>query len=431
MILLLFSLFALFLIIGIPIAVAVALVPLFFILFVFERFSPAIVPFEMYKMLDSFPFLSIPLFILAGNLMNKIKVTEQLIRLSNSIVGHIRGGLANINIVVSMLFAGLNGSAVADAVSVGAILIPAMEDEGYESGFSGAVTAASSTIGAIIPPSVGMIIYGATLGVSIGGMFAAGIIPGILIGLSLIAVATVASIIKKYPVHSKGFSWINFLVSLKESILALFLPLIILGGIVFGVFTATEAAAIAVLYAVILGFVVYRNLTFRSLVDSMYESAFLSGVILLLIGTSAPFSWLINIMDIPDAVTEIMLGITSNKYVLLGIMLVFMLIMGMVMDATANILIFGPILSPLAVDAGIDPIHFALLMVMALIIGVGTPPVGSCLFAVVPLGKATLEEVSVAIVPFFFAQTFILFLCAYMPFIVMWIPKMLGFTGGP
>jgi len=429
LIFLLFSLFALFLIMGIPIAIGVVLVPLFFILFVFERFSPSIVPFEMYKMLDSFPFLSIPLFILAGNLMNKIKVTEQLIRLSNSLVGHIRGGLANINIVVSMLFSGLNGSAVADAVSVGSVLIPAMEDEGYESGFSGAVTAASSTIGAIIPPSVGMIIYGATLGVSIGGLFAAGIIPGILIGLSLIAVATVSSIIKKYPVHSEGFSLIKLLVCLKESFLAMFLPVIILGGIVFGVFTATEAAAIAVIYALLLGFVVYRNLTFRSLVDSMYESGALAGVILLLIGTSAPFSWLINIMDIPDAITEIMLGITSNTYILLGIMLVFMLIMGMVMDATANILIFGPILSPLAVDAGINPIHFALLMVMALIIGVGTPPVGSCLFAVVPLGKARLEEVSVAMVPFFCAQTFILFLCAFVPFIVMWLPNMLGFTG--
>ena len=427
MIFLLFFLFALFLLSGIPIAISVALVPLFFILFVFERFSTAIIPFEMYRMLDSFPFLAIPLFILAGSLMNKIKVTEQLIQFSNSLVGHIRGGLANVNVVVSMLFAGLNGSAVADAVSVGAALIPAMEEEGYESSFSGAVTAASATIGAIIPPSVGMIIYGATFGVSIGGMFAGGIIPGILIGLALLVVATLYSIKRKYPVHSDGFSLRFVFSSLKKSILALMLPLIIIGGIIFGIFTATEAAAVVVGYAGFLGLVVYRNLTFSDLVDSLFESGVLAGVILLLIGTSAPFSWLINTMDVPSLISEIMLGITNNKYILLAILLVFLLIMGTIMDATANILIFGPILAPLAINAGIDPIHFALLMVMALIIGVGTPPVGSCLFAVVPLSKATLEEISIAIMPFFLAQVFILFLCAYVPALVMWVPKLLGF----
>ncbi len=292
--------FLFLLVIGIPVAFSLGLIPLVGTLF-FSRFSPQVIPHEMWKALDSFPLMAIPLFILAGDLMNSARITHHLMSLSNSLVGHIRGGLAHMNIVVSMLFAGLNGSAVADTVSVGSILIPAMKEEGYDADFSAAVTISSSMIGAIIPPSVNMVLYGATLGVSIGGLFVAGIIPGFLIAVALITVAYVMSVRRKYPVHSDHFSLKVFIAELKKSILPLLMPLIILGGIVFGVFTPTEAAGIAVAYAMFLGLVVYRNLKVGDIVQSLYRSGVTSGIILLLVGASAPYGWLINIMEVPPA----------------------------------------------------------------------------------------------------------------------------------
>ena len=223
--------FGLLIVIGIPIGFCLGLIPLVSTMF-FMRFSPKVIPHEMFSSLDTFPLMAIPLFILAGNLMNTARITHQLIRLSNSLVGWIRGGLAQVNIVVSMLFAGLNGSAVADAVSIGSVLIPVMKDEGYDADFAAAVTASSSMIGAIIPPSVGMVIYGSTLGVSIGALFAAGIIPGLMIGLALMIVAYVISVRRKYPVHSEKFRLLEFLKQLQHSILPLMLPVIIIGGII-------------------------------------------------------------------------------------------------------------------------------------------------------------------------------------------------------
>ena len=347
--------FGLLITIGIPIGFCLGLIPLISTMF-FMRFSPKVIPHEMFSSLDTFPLMAIPLFILAGNLMNTSKITHQLIKLSNSLVGWIRGGLAQVNIVVSMLFAGLNGSAVADTVSVGSVLIPVMKDEGYDADFSAAVTASSSMIGAIIPPSVGMVIYGSTLGVSIGALFAAGIIPGILIGLSLMIVAFVISVRRKYPVNSKKFHPLEFLM----------LPVIIIGGIVFGVFTATEAAGIAVGYTAFLALVVYRNVTFSELIDCVFRSGVTTGVILLLVGASAPFAWLLTILEVPKIIAEGLSEVTTNKILVLILINIFLLVMGMLLDATANILILGPILMPVAIAFGIAPIHFSLIMIINL-----------------------------------------------------------------
>ena len=419
--------FGLLITIGIPIGFCLGLIPLVSTMF-FMRFSPKVIPHEMFSSLDTFPLMAIPLFILAGNLMNTSKITHQLIKLSNSLVGWIRGGLAQVNIVVSMLFAGLNGSAVADTVSVGSVLIPVMKDEGYDADFSAAVTASSSMIGAIIPPSVGMVIYGSTLGVSIGALFAAGIIPGILIGLSLMIVAFVFSVRRKYPVNSKKFHPLEFLKQLSHSILPLMLPVIIIGGIVFGVFTATEAAGIAVGYTAFLALVVYRNVTFSELIDCVFRSGVTTGVILLLVGASAPFAWLLTILEVPKIIAEGLTEVTTNKILVLILINIFLLVMGMLLDATANILILGPILMPVAIAFGIDPIHFSLIMIINLIIGLGTPPVGTVLFATVPIAKVSVEKISVAILPFCLAQLVILGFVTYVPALTMWIPTMLGYV---
>jgi len=419
--------FAFTIVIGLPIGFCLGVVPMVFNMF-FMRYSLKVIPHEMFAALDSFPLMAIPLFILAGNLMNSVKLTHRLIRLSDTMVGHIRGGLAHVNIVVSMFFAGLNGSAVADTVSVGSVLIPAMIEEGYDPDFSAAVTASSSMIGAIIPPSVAMVLYGATLGVSIGGLFAAGIIPGLLIGLMLIATAYIISVRRKYPVHSDRFSLRAFLTELRKSFLALLMPVIIIGGIVLGVFTATEAAGIAVLYAMLLGLTVYRNLNISSLIHCLFESGITSGVILLLVGACAPFAWLINVLDVPRTITELITSFTQNKYVILLYLNIFLLVMGMILDATANILILGPILAPVAIAVGVHPLHFALVMVVNLIIGLGTPPVGTCLFASVPLAKVSVERISRAILPFVFAELAVLILITYVPPIVLFVPKLFGFV---
>ncbi len=418
--------FGLLIVMGIPIGFCLGLIPLISTMF-FMRFSPKVIPLEMFASLDSFPLMAIPLFILAGNLMNTARITHQLIQLSNSIVGWIRGGLAQVNIVVSMLFAGLNGSAVADAVSVGSVLIPVMKDEGYDPEFAAAVTASSSMIGAIIPPSVGMVIYGSTLGVSIGGLFAAGIIPGILIGTALMIVAYVISVRRKYPVHSEKFRLLEFLKQFRDSILPLMLPVIIIGGIIFGVFTATEAAGIAVGYTAFLALVVYRNVSFPELIDCVFRSGVTTGVILLLVGASAPFAWLLTILEVPKIIAEGLTEITTNKIVVLILINIFLLVMGMLLDATANILILGPILMPVALAFGIDPIHFSLVMIINLVIGLGTPPVGTVLFATVPVARVSVEKISVAILPFCLAQLVILGFVTYVPALTTWIPSMLGY----
>ena len=419
--------FGLLIVIGIPIGFCLGLIPLVSTMF-FMRFSPKVIPHEMFSSLDTFPLMAIPLFILAGNLMNTARITHQLIRLSNSLVGWIRGGLAQVNIVVSMLFAGLNGSAVADAVSVGSVLIPVMKDEGYDADFAAAVTASSSMIGAIIPPSVGMVIYGSTLGVSIGALFAAGIIPGLMIGLALMIVAYVISVRRKYPVHSEKFRLLEFLKQLQHSILPLMLPVIIIGGIIFGVFTATEAAGIAVGYTAFLALVVYRNVSFSVFIDCLFRSGVTTGVILLLVGASAPFAWLITILEVPKIIAEGLTEVTTNKFLVLILINVFLLVMGMLLDATANILILGPILMPVALAFGIEPIHFSLVMIINLVIGLGTPPVGTVLFATVPIAKVSVEKISVAILPFCLAQLAILGLVTYVPTLTMWIPTLLGYV---
>ena len=424
---LLFLGFIVLLMIGVPVGFALACIPLIDVLF-FSRYSSMVIPHEMWKALDSFPIMAVPLFILAGNLMNSSKITHQLIKFSNSMVGHIRGGLAQVNIVVSMMFAGLNGSAIADTVSVGSVLIPAMKEEGYDAEFSAAITATSSMIGAIIPPSVAMVIYGSALGVSIGGLFAAGIIPGLLIGLALMILTYVLSKMRNYPVHSEKFTIKEFFNSLKVSILPLFLPVIIIAGIVFGVFTPTEAAGIAVAYSLFLGVVIYRNLSFHAFLDCLFRSGVTTGVILLIVGASAPFAWLVNILQVPKIITDLILELTSNKYLILIIFNIFLFLMGMALDATANILILGPILAPVAESLGIHPLHFGMIMIVNLIIGLGTPPVGTCLFAVVPLAGVSVERISKAILPFVAVQTVVLILITYFPKVVMYLPTVFGFV---
>ena len=426
MIFAIFISFILLLAISVPVGFVLGIIPLTATMF-FMRFPPTAVATEMFNSLNSFPLVAIPLFILAGELMNSTKVTHQLVAFSNTIIGHIRGGLANVNIVVSMLFAGLNGSVVGDTVSVGSVLIPAMKKEGYKAEFAAAVTAASSMIGGIIPPSVNMVLYGATLGVSIGALFAAGIIPGIMIGVTLIIISTVISIKKGFPVSSDGFSFKAFIRELGRSILPLMMPVIIIGGIVGGIFTATEAAGIAVAYAMLLGFVVYRNLTVSDFIECLYRSGKLAGIILLLVGASAPFAWLITVLNIPQSLVEFMTGLTDNKYVILIYLNIFFLIMGMILDATANILILAPMMLPIAQAFGINEIHFAIVMVVNLIIGLGTPPVGSVIFATVPIAGTTMEKVSKAILPFILGEIVVLLLITYIPAISTWIPTITGF----
>lgn len=417
--------FVFFLLIGVPIAFVLGLTPLMAMMTQGE--TPLILAAQrIFTGIDSPILMAVPFFILAGNIMSASSMTGRLVAFCNILVGWLRGGLAYVNVVISMIFAGITGAAVADTSAIGSILIPAMKKEGYDTDFAAAVTATSSTIGPIIPPSIPFIIYGVLAEVSIASLFLAGFVPGVLLGLFQMGVVGYYSRKRQYP---KGR-----LPSLKESlkgvgdaVLVLMLPIIILGGILSGIFTPTESACIASFYALFISFFVYRDIRVRDLPRILINTGATSSLVMLVISMASIFSWLLAAEEVPQLVTEIVLKATANKYLILLFLNAILLIVGTFMETGASLIILTPVLLPLMIQIGVDPLHFGVILVLNLVIGLTTPPVGVCLFIACSIGKTSLERLSRAILPFLLASIVVLLICTYWESLIMAIPIYFGY----
>ena len=381
---------------------------------------------RFYAGLDMFTLMAMPFFIFAGAIMNKSGITHRLVQFSNTLVGHLRGGLAHANIVASIFFSGMTGAAVSDTAAIGTMLIPAMEEDGYDKDFSAAVTAASSIIGPTIPPSNMMVIYGSLMSVSIAGLFAAGFVPGLLLAIFLMILSGFISKKRGYPKSDRS-SLKQMLIATKDAILPLLMPIIILGGILTGIFTPTEAAAVAVGYAFIIGFFVLRTLKISDIPDLLYQTGKTTGVVFLIIGSASILGWILTMERVPEAVAAGFLSVSNNPHIILFLILILMLIVGMFMDIAAALIILGPILHPIAVNnLGIDPIHFGIIMVLSLNLALMTPPVGACLFVACNISKLSLEALTRAIWPFIIVEVIALFIIAYWSDLVLFFPRLVG-----
>ena len=384
------------------------------------------VPQKIFSGMDIFPLMCIPFFILAGEIMAKGGLTKRLLDFAVLVIGSIRGGLSLANVIASMLFGGITGSAIADSSALGSVEIPMMKKNGYDAEFSAAVTAASACIGPIIPPSITVVIYSmAVSGVSIGALFAAGMIPGILVGLALMGACYVISRKRSYPKRIEKVTRREFLVGLKDAALAIMTPVIILGGIIGGVFSPTEAAAVAVVYSFIVSYFIYREMKLSDLPEMFKRSGVVTAIVMIIIGTSNVFGMVIAFEQLAQKL-EVFLEPLGYISFLLAINIIF-LVIGTFLDQNPAILILAPIFAPIAVALGIDPIHFGIVVIMNLVIGLITPPLGEVLFIVAPIAGVSLESVSKAVLPFLFVEIGVLLLVTYIPPLSLWIPRMLGY----
>lgn len=421
MALLLFISFLVLIFLGFPIAFSLALSSLLYL--ITADISLSIIPQKMFEGLNSFVLLCIPGFILAGNLMNAGGITNRLIAFANSILGRVRGGLGLANVGASMGFGGISGTALADTASIGGILIPAMKKEGYGSGFSVAVTASSSVVGPIIPPSLPMIIVGTLASLSIGDLFVGGIIPGILIGLGLMIPTYIISVKRNYPKgEPQTFKeiWQSFL----GAIWALVMTFIILFGILGGYFTPTEASIVAVIYALIIGMFVYRELPIKKIPEIMLSTITTTASIMLLVGFANLFGWILVSEQIPQMVADVILGISTNKIIVILLILTLVLFVGTFMETIAGLVILFPVLLPVATSVGMEPIHFGITMVLAMVIGVVTPPVGVCLFVASQIGKVSMGTATRELMPFLFVLVVVLLLVAFVPQLTLYLPSL-------
>ncbi len=420
--------FAVLIITGIPIAFCLLFATYIFLI-AWGRVPTSIIPKHLFGGVDNFYLLAIPFFVLAGQLMNKTGITSRLIRFSDLMVGKVAGGLAQVNVFASVVFAGLTGSGVADTSAIGSVLIPGMQKRGFTAEYAAAITAASSVIGPIIPPSVLMVIYPNVIGISVGDLFTAGIAPGLGIAAALMIMCYYYAKKYKHPVREEKIPFREAVALTLDALVALLMPLIIIGGILGGIFTPTEAAAVSVLYALVVGFFIFRSLTLKDLTDSFLESARVSAVILLIIACAAAFGWSLTVVKVPANLAGLIMGVTGNKYLILFLINLFLLFMGMIMETGANCIILAPILAPLAVNAGVDPLHFAIIMIVNLNIGLATPPFGVCLFVAAPIAKIKLEALAKAITPFLLSEIAVLFLLTYSETFALFIPRLMGYGG--
>ncbi len=490
-------LFLIFLMIGLPVFFALLLSPGLLLWLNGQERDIALLYRNVYNGMDSFPLMALPFFVLAGELMNRGGITTRLVEFSQALMGHLRGGLAHVNILSSILFAGLSGSAVADTSALGSTLIPAMEKNGYSRKFAAAITAASSVIGPIIPPSGIMIIYAYVMGESVAALFLAGIVPGVLVGVGLMVMvrlmadkydlpkaerivtagqtiskteagfsfvllrinfagvlfglySAIAAILASSGVNIGVNGWLVFLVFLpiahvillrirrtvsadfriicKKAVVPLQTPIIILGGILVGVFTPTEASAVAVGYALVVGLFILRLLKVRDLPGILMRAGLASATVLLLVGAAVAFKTVVSLSHAPETMAGFILGLSENPLVLLFLINVLLFAVGMFLDAGPAIIILGPILGPIFVDLGVHPVHFAIIMSVNLTVGLATPPMGLVLFVASSVSGERVETIAKAILPFLAVEVFVIFLITYVPAISMTIPRLTGFV---
>ena len=487
-------LFLVLLMLGLPVVFGLLAAPGLLLILDGSTRDLAVLYRNLYNGMDSFPLMALPFFMLAGEIMNRGGITTRLVEFSQAFMGHLRGGLAHVNILSSILFAGLSGSAVADTSALGSTLIPAMEKNGYSRKFAAAITAASSVIGPIIPPSGIMIIYAYVMGESVAALFLAGIVPGIMVGVGLMVMvrlmadrydlpkaerivtknqtitaleARVSFVLIRINVAGLLYAvfagiraalsldinlngWLIFLVFLpvahglmlwlranvsddfrlvcKKAVAPLQTPIIILGGILVGVFTPTEASAIAVAYAIVVSFFVLRSMTFKDLGPVLARSALASSAVLLLVGAAVAFKTVVSLSYAPQILTELILSLSENPLILLFLINILLFIVGMFLDAGPAIIILGPILGPIFTELGVHPVHFAIIMSVNLTVGLATPPMGLVLFVASSVSREKVETISRAILPFLAVEVVVIFLITYFPAISMTIPRLTGFV---
>ncbi|WOI56561.1 TRAP transporter large permease [Palleronia sp. LCG004] len=422
----LFGSFAVLMALGVPIAFAIGTsATLTFLLFMGVEQSVFIVAQQMASGLDSFTLLAIPFFILAGNIMNRGGIAMRLINLAKVLAGRLPGALAHCNVIANMMFGAISGSAVASAAAVGGVMAPLQDREGYDRGFSAAVNIASCPTGLLIPPSATLIVYSLiTGGTSIAALFVAGYVPGILMGLGLMTVAGIIAKRRGYPVADRPSTG-EVLRAVRDAILPLGLIVVIMGGIIAGIFTATEAAAAAVIYALLLALVWYREITVRDLPAIFVESAVTTAVVLLMIGASIAMSRAMAFGLIPNAISDVLLGISDNPLAILLAINITLLLVGTFMDMTPALLIFTPIFLPVTQDLGMDPVHFGIVMTFNLCIGICTPPVGSALFVGCSVGGTSIAKVIRPLIPMYLVLLTLLFVVTYVPEISLFLPRVL------
>jgi len=408
---------------GVPIAFVLGISSLIYLIKI--GMPLVLIPQRMFVGLNSFLLLAVPLFVVAGKLMNETGITDKLVAFASLLLGRLRGGLAYVNIVASMLFAGITGTGAADTSAIGSVMIPAMIKQGYRADYSAAVTAISSVIGPVIPPSLAMLVYAAIAQVSVAKLFLGGVIPGILLGLVQIAIAAFYARVKHHPLRMEKFTFRRSVKITCEAVVGLVMPLIIIGGILSGVFTATESATIAVFYALLIGFFLYRKLTFSKLKTVLLEAGILIGPILIIIATANLFGWILTAEAIPEKIANLIALMTSNPYLILLLMNMVFLFVGTFMETLASIILLTPIFLPLITGIGVDPIHFGIILVVNLNIGLATPPLGVCMFIACPLAGISIKDFVKAIWPFLLGSIGVLFLITYIPGLVMFIPNLM------
>ena len=421
-------LFLVFLLIGLPVFFSLLAAPGILLWLNGQSSDAAMLYRNIYNGIDSFPLMAIPFFMLAGELMNRSGITMRLVEFSQAMMGHLRGGLAQVNILSSILFAGLSGSAVADTSAIGSMLIPAMEKQGYSKKFAAAITAASSVIGPIIPPSGIMIIYAYVMGESVAALFLAGIVPGLMVGISLMIMVRLLANRYDLPPSTKKSSWKSRGKASLKAFFPLMTPVIILGGILGGIFTPTEASAVAAAYAFFIGLFVLKSLEWRDVPKVLTKAALVSSVVLLLVGAAMAFKTVVSLSHAPEHLADFVLSLSDNPYILLFLINLLLFLVGMFLDAGPAIIILGPILGPVFIDLGVHPVHFAIIMSVNLTVGLATPPMGLVLFVASSVSGEKVESIAKAILPFLAIEIVVIFLITYFPALSMSIPLLTGFA---
>lgn len=415
-----------FMLVGVPVIFAIGLAAVLAILCSNVGLPMVVVPIAMLNGMDSFPMMAVPFFVLAGELMNASGLSSRLIGLASALIGSLRGGLGHSMILANALMSSISGSSLANIAAVGRVMIPAMEAKGYEKDFATSMSVGASLLGPIIPPSITMVIFAVTAEQSVGALFLAGVVPGLLIAAGLMLVVFERARRRNYPVDDP-FSVSRFLAALKEAFVPLLMPVIILGGIFGGVMTPTESAAVAVLFTLIVGLFLYRTLSLRDLGPIFVRTGLLTGFVMLVVGTARVFSDVMISDAVPEAVAGAILSISSNEYVILLLINVLLFIIGCVMDTTAAIIILVPVLMPVMTDLGVDPVLFGIIMCVNLVIGMATPPVGVALYLGAEVAGLKVEQVIRTMGPFLLVYLLVLILITYVPDISLWLPNLFGY----
>jgi TRAP-type transport system large permease protein len=422
-----FIAFFVLLLMGIPITFVLGITAVFAFVMKQELIFLSLVPQRMFAGLNLFTIMAIPFFLLAAELMTLARITDDLVRFADALVGRLKGGLAHVNVLASAFFAGISGSAISDVAGLGSIEIKAMTKAGYPKPFAAALTVASSLIGPIIPPSIIMVLYGSIMQVSIAAMFLGGIVPGIMMVLMLMSMVLWMADRQGFPRREGKLPPGEFWQASKSAMLALLMPAIILGGILSGVFTATEAAAVAVAYAFFIGFVVKRTLDLRTVPPMLVRVAILTSVVFMVLATANILAWIIGLERIPDAIARGLTSITDNPYLLFLLVNIVLIFVGMFMDIGAAVIVLAPILGPTMIEAGVHPVHFGIVMSINLLVGLTTPPVGPCLFVAAGITGLKIEQISVAMLPFYVLQVAFLLAITYFPILTLGLPRYFGY----